>query len=849
MSERVIAQKSDLINIANAVRSATGSTVNYNVPELASATITALENRADGPEAFGAKGDGVTDDSVAITQALLTSKNVVFSGDKTYAVGSVITIPPNAEINFNGATIVPLGNHDVIRMSPGAHLENLVVRCTDVSDWDAAALVLYGGDKFSHKNPTRINNIKLFYNTSSTNGLTTQGVGIKLYCDNYGQEIAGVIIDESMTHGFGVGVLLAGVDDTSNPNIGITFIGANKFRGHWSFMDNIAIAIRGHYNRDHITNNIFTDLQIEPRNNQTLDNCSSYGIYCDGFNNYFDGCLYDYFHNHTAVYFTVNAHNNVVKTTSGSIYKTENPVWCQDLGVSNTVTTFYEEGSILVPHTAITPRMIGNQDDYLAFINKRAECTLKSLDGEPTYGNLSNVFNPRGSSTLCYKTINPEENDRRAIITINLPTLVNRLSDLYMQFFSAPKSIKVTYYSIKEAAKVVYKTDNNTNLLIGICNRDQFGGNGYDLGKIVIELGGFNKIYTSGAATYGEWELVRIMGLDSYKRGETFLYRDGGRMYGDIKFEQNLGPVLKSENGKLYKLIVSDSGTLGTTEVQEEEEEAPEIMALTPTLLPRASWYNTEAAGVTQNSITSIVFNSAYEPTGEEDANWACDEDMNGNIMAYRNGTEVVIKSTTGSEGVKLNSDSTFMFANDGTNANFSKLASVTGTETWIADAGTNINNMCNNNSTITTPVAIPVGVTTMNYAFRNCFALQTAPVLPTGLLSMTSAFAACTGLRSLPEIPNTVTVLNYAFHGCTTATIVDMVIPASVSMMTGAFRNCVMLSGTIEINAEHLNEYVECFYQVSRDSSGLTLTGSCPLLAELAATAGANGKVTVATA
>lgn len=801
------------------------------------------------PEYYGAVGDGVTDDAQAITQALAARKNVVFDGDKTYAVGSTIVIPADSMVDFRGATIVPLGNHDVIRVKPGSLTENLVVRCTGVSGWDSAAVVLYGGDHFRAYNPTTIKNVKLYNNISSTAGLTTQGVGFKLYGDQFGDFVEGITIEEASTHGFGIGMLFEGVsDDTENTTGGIVFIGANKFRGYWSFYDNRGIVMPNKFPNTHITNNIFTDLQIEPKNRPGKENQSSYGIYCQGFSNYFDGCLYDFFYNHTAVYFGSGSARNVVKTTSNPNYDIDNPVRYVDLGVNNTVTTYNRENADFAPYTATTPRMDGNQDDWFAFIDRRANCTLESFDGEPVSGSLANVFDPTPYKTLVYKTINPDVNNRRARITINCNIAMRRLSNFYMQFYSAPKSIKVTFYNNTDAT-VVYDTDDNVNEIVGICSPTKFAeAYEYNVAKIVIELGGFSKIKTEGAETYGTWELVRIMAVDSYRTGNVWMRRDGGEMYGNLKFTQDKSVVLTSASGNKFLLTVSDDGTLSTSAYTEEQEEAPEVAVLTPTLLPGASWYNVESSGIAQSEITSVIFDSTYVSTGDEDASWACDEDVNGNIMAYRNGTAVTIKSTTGSDGVKLNADSAYMFANDGTNANFAVLANVGGTDTLRADNKTSASNMFNGNKAITGLIYIPEGVTEMARAFNGCTALTTPPVLPDGLVNLNTAFSGCSDLLELPEIPDTVTNLYYAFMGCTAATKPPSTISAKVTNMSYAFRNCVRLTGTIVIDST-TTTYTNCFQNAGRDTeNGIVLTGSSPYLTELAATAGTNGKVTVAT-
>lgn len=798
------------------------------------------------PESFGAKGDGVTDDAAAIAQALESSKTVVFDGAKTYAIGSAITIPADAHVDFRGATIIPKGNHDVIRVMPGSNIENLIVRCTSVPDWDSSAVILHGTDKFLMQNPTKISNVKLFNVLSFTDALLLKGNGFNFYAGVRNGYIEGLVVVDVSTLGFRNGMLFQGVEEyIENPYKELFgFIGANSFRGYWSYKDYCAIMMDGGLTRTDITNNIFTDLHIEPNNGNALNTRTSYGICVkDGFTNYFEGCLYDYFYGHTAIYFGTASGRNVVKTTDSQVLAAG---FLEDLGVANTVTNFYNEKQSMIPYTATTPRMYGNQDDCLAFINRRADCTLESFDGEPVHGSLSNVFNPTPYATLKYKTINPDANNRRARITINCNTAIRRLSNFYLQFYSAPKSVKVTFYNNKDAT-VVYDTENNANKLINISAFAAYGKDyEYAVAKIVIELGGFNKIYEEGAETYGEWELARIMGVNTYGTGNTWLRRDGGEVYGNIKFAQDKGPVITGADGKLYMLTVGAGGTIGAVEVQEEEEEAPEVATLTPIMKAGATWYDADLAGAAQNTITSIAFNAAYESTGNEDASWACDEDGNGNIMAYRNGTEVVIKSTTGSEGVKLNADSSYMFANDGTNANFALLASISGTETLRADKNTSIANICQKNAIITSPIFIPEGVTDMSRAFNACYKLETPPVLPDGVLSLNTAFGDCSSLQYLPEIPGTVTNLNYAFQSCSKATKASSEIPPAVTSMTNAFRNCVKVSGTIEVNAETINNYSGAFDNTSRDTDGVVLTGTSPYLAQLAAT-NTLGKVTVA--
>lgn len=805
------------------------------------------------PESFGAKGDGVTDDATAIAQALQSGQNVVFDGTKTYAVGSTITIPADAHVDFRGATVVPMGNHDVIRVMPGSFIENLIVRCTDVPDWDSSVMVFYGGDFFRATNPTRVSNVKLYNDVTYDDGVENMGNGLYAYVDEAGQFIEGLAIVDLLTHGFGKGIYIKGMDASAeNGNGKVAFIGANNFCRYWSFKDSYGIYIIGGHVLNRLTNNFFSDMNIQAESSGG----AKYGIYCrDGFANRFSGCLYDFFFMNKqsptkAIYFGVGSNNNHVDTDAGTVYDLG---YVTDLGINNRVENTAWRGRIQIPNGYNGVGMIGNQDDILAFADKRMNCTLESLDGEPRYGTLSDVFDPTPFRVLDYAETFSGTSDRKARITINFKKSVKEITNFILQFVRRciPSTVKVTFYGDKEV-RTVYDTNDNYNQVIVInpvmCNYSV----GYDspvwnVAKIVVEIGGFSLLDSTGTGSLKEWALERIMATGSDAAGNTWLRTDGGKIFGNVEYAENYGPVVTGANGKKYMLTVSADGALLPVEVPETEEEAPDVATLIPTMAAGNAWYNADSSGMAQNEITSVTFNAAYEADGNEDASWFCDEDGVGNIVAFRTGTDVVIVPTTGSDKVRVNANSKYMFANDGTNANFASLAAIAGTDMWVADKNTEMNYICAK-TPISAPISIPSGVTYMQYAFQNCSALTAPPELPEGVLSLLTAFQGCSNMQFLPDVPSTVTNMSYAFNGCTEATKAPSVIPANVTELESTFRNCVKIEGAIEINADHLGAYNNCFYNAGRDGAGLVLTGNSSVLAELAAT-GTNGKVTVATA
>lgn len=268
------------------------------------------------------------------------------------------------------------------------------------------------------------------------------------------------------------------------------------------------------------------------------------------------------------------------------------------------------------------------------------------------------------------------------------------------------------------------------------------------------------------------------------------------------------------------------------------------VQSETPVMAARATWYNAEAAGAQMNEITNITFDADYVPTGNEDASWACDENAAGNIMAYRTGAAITIKPIT-ARRLRLNKNSNFAFANN-TEASFSALECINGTEMWLADGGTIVDKMCQSNEALIKPVCIPAGVQYASYTFAGCANLRYAPSLPNGILGIKTCFSDCIRIKELPEIPSSVVDMSYAFVSCIAAIKMPTSIPASVTNVNRAFYNCKSINGTLEVNATNITNYSECFKSAATESEGIKLTGSNAQLTELAAT-NTDGKVTVA--
>ncbi len=144
--------------------------------------------------------------------------------------------------------------------------------------------------------------------------------------------------------------------------------------------------------------------------------------------------------------------------------------------------------------------------------------------------------------------------------------------------------------------------------------------------------------------------------------------------------------------------------------------------------------------------------------------------------------------------------------------------------------------------SLITAP-DIPKSTYDINYAFWGCKSLAEAPYLHDNITDISVAFQECSSLKSIPHFPAKLERMHSAFSSCTSLTTVPA-IPKTVFMLDWAFGYCESLTGNIEINANitEPGDISNCFYGTILP---ITLTGSCPLLAEIAATA-TDGNVTV---
>ena len=153
----------------------------------------------------------------------------------------------------------------------------------------------------------------------------------------------------------------------------------------------------------------------------------------------------------------------------------------------------------------------------------------------------------------------------------------------------------------------------------------------------------------------------------------------------------------------------------------------------------------------------------------------------------------------------------------------------------------------------LTKAPVIPTTVKTMNGTFDSTSLTET-PFLPDSVielgafeaLGISGTFKGCKSLIKVTNIPDNVTSLYKTFYGCNLLETVPT-IPESVTDMIMTFYECEKLSGTLEINAQNVTDYYNCFYGAStalEEGKTLKVTGTCPNLTNIIATKSSNSSI-----
>ena len=212
-----------------------------------------------------------------------------------------------------------------------------------------------------------------------------------------------------------------------------------------------------------------------------------------------------------------------------------------------------------------------------------------------------------------------------------------------------------------------------------------------------------------------------------------------------------------------------------------------------PVLAPSLSWYK----GTTEKkTITEISLVDSYTSTGSETESWDASAAGNGSVMAYIDGTKLILAGN-GCGKIFANADSSYAFGGNTSSTGFSSLTTVTGMELFDTSRVTNMNSMfydCIKLTSLDVSNFDTSKVTNMSHMFENCYKLTSLDVSnfnTSNVTDMSGMFFSCSKLTTI-----------YASDRWTTA---------NVTSSSNMFKSCSSLVGAIsydsnKVDATHAN-------------------------------------------
>ena len=247
-----------------------------------------------------------------------------------------------------------------------------------------------------------------------------------------------------------------------------------------------------------------------------------------------------------------------------------------------------------------------------------------------------------------------------------------------------------------------------------------------------------------------------------------------------------------------------------------------------PVLAPSLSWYK----GTTEKkTITEISLVDSYTSTGSETESWDASAAGNGSVMAYIDGTKLILAGN-GCGKIFANADSSYAFGGNTSSTEFSSLTTVTGMELFDTSRVTNMNSMfydCIKLTSLDVSNFDTSKVTNMSHMFENCSKLTSLDVSnfnTANVTDMNNMFGTCEGLTSL-DVSNfntsNVTDMNSMFNYCRVTSLdLSNFDTANVTNMNSMFGTCSKLTSldVSNFNTANVTDMRFMFYGCSNLTS-----------------------------
>ncbi|MFC3767300.1 glycosyl hydrolase family 28-related protein [Paenibacillus sp. GCM10012303] len=486
---------------------------------------------------FGATG-AYKDDTAAIQSAIDYIESIgggeVIVPPGNYNISATIEVKPKVHLKCaHGCTIRPTADVNMIKLRKNAQISGARLDTYSFVDFNKCCIYVDGSDKFAFNHNTSIKSMVLYGRhervVRSKEEDEHSSTGIYLYATGNGNNVCGVHIYDINIIYFGKAIHLhaenAG-DDTSQ------WVNGNQFDMIGFSGNQYDIYTTGSIYRHPVHNgiyetsgNIFTNIQIQPTENITKK-C----FYINGAYNRIIAKVWDIHVVPSRILAQLT--NKTAYTIISSNLEKKNVT---DQGTRNKVDGIYESddsfkgtmmSGTIPPPVPEVGMFIGNQDDFLAFANKRF--TVSQTGGPaPEAGQLINAFNLSPNSAAKYDASTTEINP--IVIEILFPSAVTYFSNFGISFGKwneSPKNIKLQKL-YQGMWSDVFDYTNLTAKVHIISDNIPYNTEGFR-----ITLSGTN-------AASGKLRITRIFGQCADSVGAAYLQTIGGPVYGTIDMRDN----------------------------------------------------------------------------------------------------------------------------------------------------------------------------------------------------------------------------------------------------------------------------------------------------------------------
>ena len=249
-----------------------------------------------------------------------------------------------------------------------------------------------------------------------------------------------------------------------------------------------------------------------------------------------------------------------------------------------------------------------------------------------------------------------------------------------------------------------------------------------------------------------------------------------------------------------------------------------------PTLAAGSGWYKGTTA---KSTITEIELVDTYTATGNEAESWDASAAQDGSVMAYVNGTKLIIAGN-GAGKIMANADSGSAF--DG----FSAATSISGLNLLDTSNVTNMRSMFAGCKALTSVGDISgwntANVTDMQEMFNNCWALKSLNLSgwnTANVTDMFSMFYFCNTLTSLDVSgwnTSNVTCMSFMFANCPALASLDLsgFDTSKVTLMADMFDGCTALTSVGDLSGWNTANVtnMKSMFEGCSSLTGLDLSG-----------------------